>query len=62
MKINTEDIKQVLAMFDKEDIPYIDFEYLINNNIIERDNTKKSSNHHVKAKILGGNNDRTRKQ
>ena len=35
MRIDTDDIKQVLALFDKEDIPYINFEYLIKKNILK---------------------------
>ena len=59
MSINTEDIKQVLAMFDKEDIPYINFEYLINKNILKSEKTNKK--HNIKIKKLGGRNDKPRK-
>ena len=34
MRIDEDDVRQVLALFDKEDIPYINFEYLLNNKII----------------------------
>lgn len=58
MKIENKDIQKVLALFDKEDIPYINFKYIINNYISEN-NQKNSS--HVKVKKMGGRNDRSRK-
>ena len=62
MEVNEEDVKKVLALFDKEDIPYINFEYLINKNIIESSNNiNRSSNPIVKARKMGGKNDRSRK-
>lgn len=61
MIIDTDDIKQVLALFDKEDIPYINFEYLIRKNILKNDNEKSKDTTLKKAKKLGGKNDRPRK-
>ena len=57
MKTEEEIIKQVLAFFDEEDIPYINFEYLYKNNVIKSENYKPN----VKVKKLGGKNDRPRK-
>lgn len=57
MKTEEEIIKQVLALFDEEDIPYINFEYLYKNNIIKNKPYKSK----VKVKKLGGKNDRPRK-
>ncbi len=58
MRLDEEDVKKVLALFDKEDIPYINYEYLINKQTIEK-NTK--SNPNIKVKKLGGRNDQPRK-
>ena len=60
MKMNEEDVKKVLALFDDEDIPYINFDYLIQNNIIEFDNVQNEKNP-IKVRKLGGRNDRTTK-
>lgn len=57
MKTEEEIIKQVLALFDEEDIPYINFEYLYKNNIIKNKPYKSNA----KVKKLGGKNDRPRK-
>lgn len=61
MIIDTDDIKQVLALFDKEDIPYINFEYLIRKNILKNDNEKSKDTTLKKTKKIGGKNDRPRK-
>ena len=60
MKMNEEDVKKVLALFDDEDIPYINFDYLIQNNIIEFDNVQNKKSP-IKVRKLGGRNDRTTK-
>ncbi len=54
MKVNNDDVEKVLALFDKEDIPYINFDYLYDNNIIEIEEEKKDTNDMVMK--LGGNN------
>ena len=59
MSINTKDIKQVLAMFDKEDIPYINFEYIMNKNILQ--SGKNNQKHNIKIKKMGGRHDKLRK-
>lgn len=41
VKVNREEVDKVLALFDKEDIDYINFEYLKNNDIIEVTDDKK---------------------
>ena len=61
MIIDTDDIKQVLALFDKEDIPYINFEYLIRKNILKNDNEKSKNTTLKKTKKIGEKNDRPRK-
>ena len=43
MKIENKDIQKVLALFDKEDIPYINFEYLLNNKIIELNKERRNN-------------------
>lgn len=58
MEIKEEDIKQVLAMFDEEDLKYVDLEevykeYLKIKNKKEKDN--------IKVMKLGEKNDGTRK-
>ena len=58
MEIKEEDIKQVLAMFDEEDLKYVDLEevykeYLKIKNKKEKDN--------IKVMKLGAKNDGTRK-
>lgn len=58
MEIKKEDIKQVLAMFDEEDLKYVDLEevykeYLKIKNKKEKDN--------IKVMKLGEKNDGTRK-
>ncbi|MBR3162194.1 MAG: hypothetical protein IKF19_05635 [Bacilli bacterium] len=58
MKLDEEDIKKVLALFDEEDIPYINYKYLINNYILDNDN---KSNNKVKTKNLVKRNDKARK-
>ncbi len=58
MILDVEDIRKVLALFDKEDIPYINFKYLFNKYEINN-NTK--SNPKIKIKKLGGRNDQSRK-
>lgn len=58
MKIDEEDLIKVLALFDKEDIPYINFEYLLNKYTL----TSNKSKNNVKIKKLGGKNDRSRKR
>ena len=60
MRIDEDDVRQVLALFDKEDIPYINFEYLLNNKIIENNNIKRISKSKVRVKKIGGTNDRSR--
>lgn len=57
MKYDYESILSVLALFDKEDIPYIKSNILLNINNYE-DNNKINK---PKIKKLGGNNDRNRK-
>ena len=59
--MNDEDVKKVLALFDKEDISYINFEYLINHNILESNNKKRNIDSHVKVKKMGRRNDRSKK-
>ena len=61
MKVTMEDIRKVLALFDKEDIPYINFDYLFNHKILECDNTENKSDYFVKIKKRGGKYDRSRK-
>ncbi len=61
MRIDTDDIKQVLALFDKEDIPYINFEYLINKNILQKENERNKNIPLKKTKKIGGQNVRPRK-
>ena len=61
MKVLEKDIIKVLALFDKEDIPYINFEYLLNNKIIELNKERRNTNSKVKVRKLGGRNDRPRK-
>lgn len=59
MTITWKDMKKVLAMFDQEDIKYIDFKYIKNKyDIIYDKNTNYNSK--VKVKKLGGKYDRTR--
>lgn len=60
MKVEEDDIKEVLALFDKEDIKYINFEYLINNRIIEMNMTKRKIDDKVKVRKKGDEIDRTR--
>ena len=60
MRLDVEDIKKVLALFDKEDLPYINYEYLINKYTLEN-NSNNKSNPKVKIKKLGGRNDQSRK-
>lgn len=59
--MNEEDIYKVLALFDKEDIPYINFEYLVNRRIIESNMIKKNIKSHIRIKKRGGKNDRSGK-
>lgn len=61
MRIDTDDIKQVLALFDKEDIPYINFEYLINKNILQKENERNKDIPLKKTKKIEGQNVRPRK-
>lgn len=35
MTVDNEDIKKVLALFDKDDIPYINLDYLVDKGFIE---------------------------
>ena len=58
MKVEEDDIKEVLALFDKEDIKYINFEYLINNKIIEMNMTKRKIDDKVKVRKKGDEIDR----
>lgn len=60
MKITWEDIQKVLAMFDEEDIKYIDFGYL-NSKFDIIDNKEIKHNPKIKAKKLGGKDDKRRK-
>ena len=53
MRLDEEDIRKVLALFDEEDIPYINFEYLINKSILENNDRETKSNTKVKLKKLG---------
>ena len=59
MGIYIDDIKKVLAMFDKEDIPYINFEYLFN--FITKSYNKNDNNRKLKIKKLGDKNGKRRK-
>ena len=65
MRFDTEDTKQVLALFDKEDIQYINFNYLtnkyLNNDILNNNNKNSKTNSKAKIKKLGGRNDKSRK-
>ena len=61
MRIDTDDIKQVLALFDKEDIPYINFEYLIKKNILKNESERNKDTSLKKTKKIGGKNVRPRK-
>ena len=53
MRLDVEDIRKVLALFDEKDIPYINFEYLINKSILENNDRETKSNTKVKLKKLG---------
>ena len=53
MRLDEEDIRKVLALFDEKDIPYINFEYLINKSILENNDKETKSNTKVKLKKLG---------
>ena len=53
MRLDEEDIRKVLALFDEKDIPYINFEYLINKSILENNDRETKSNTKVKLKKLG---------
>ena len=57
MVVTEKDFRQVLAMFDKEDIPYINFGYLFNV-MFHNVNRSKGSNYKVKVKKVGNNNER----
>ncbi len=59
MEVDKENIKKVLALFDEEDIQYIDLDNL--NNLLDNDDSKKDNNSNVKVKKLGDKNDRRRK-
>lgn len=59
MIVVLEDVKQVLALFDKKDIQYINFEYLCNKYDIVS-NYNLGCNSKVKKKTLGGRNDKSR--
>ncbi len=59
MGIYIDDIKKVLAMFDEEDIPYINFEYLFN--FIPKGDGKNNNNRKLKIKKLGDKNGKRRK-
>lgn len=61
MRIDTDDIKQVLALFDKEDIPYINFEYLIKKNILKNESERNKDTSLKKTKKIGEKNVRPRK-
>ena len=58
MKLDEKNIKQVIALFDDEDIKYIDFEKLYNDILFNDNDTKKDVNSKVKVKKLGDKNDR----
>lgn len=58
MKLDEKNIKQVIALFDDEDIKYIDFEKLYNDSLLGDNDTKKDVNSKVKVKKLGDKNDR----
>ena len=53
MKLDEKNIKQVIALFDDEDIKYIDFEKLYNDSLLGDNDTKKDVNSKVKVKKLG---------
>ena len=55
MKVKQDDIDQVLALFDKDDIIYINIDYLLDNEIIEIDEEFEKSMESVLS--LGDNND-----
>ena len=61
MKVSMDDIRKVLALFDKEDIPYINFDYLFGHKILECDNIKNNPCHFVKVKKRGDKYDGSRK-
>ena len=56
MKVELEDIKQVLSLFDKDDVPYININFLLENGLIEIDNKDKEDKGPVLK--LGGKNGR----
>ncbi len=61
MNVDDEIIKRVLALFDDDDIKYIDFEKLYNNNLLDNEDTKSDINYNVKVKRRVERNDRQRK-
>ena len=58
MEIKEEDIKQVLAMFDEDDLKYVDLEEVYKE-YLKRKNKKENGN--TKVMKLGEKNDGTRK-
>ena len=56
MKVKQDDIDQVLSLFDKEDIIYINLGYLLDNEIIELEDELEESKENVLS--LGDNDAR----
>lgn len=55
MKVSSEEIRKVLALFDEEDIKYIDFDFLLKNKILEiTDDNDIKEKPIVKTKKIGG--------
>ena len=57
MKVSDIEIKRVLALFDDEDIPYINIQYLYNHFDCEEDVEKDKNDTKQKVKVIGGKND-----